>query len=694
MSWWGEENVAHYEAAAAATQARQEKADHDHEQMLAVSNRLAKGYREFNEADAHTDPLNVEMAKVLYEMNSGQEFAGTDEEAARYGIEEMGRYKYAMFQAELGEVEEMGTVGYAAKMLSDDTTDLQRLAFLHWVNADEAMDAKNTSELGRAATAMLKDPTSYAGAGLLMNAGYKLIGRKGAGKILQNQIANRLKLTALGIAEGYAFGHAGSAAEQQAIIGASDNPYFQQQVDHDVMRDIQMGGIGSLMGGVLSNADVIGKKMLGIVDDAVDATTQHGTLGMGVGPIDKTPVDEPDLMFLHNTREKTLEKYYETGGLPMPSLAITKKDIPFEGFGEITLVGKPAQFDPAASSLNDAWSADAFTTRAPEELKIAEKGAWKKFDDAFDGYGEYIGDIVYKLENGTTKKSGGAGSFDMVRNFFDSARGARVFAKQAGIEGDLKYDQISEIKESPEYTEWVNGWMADLFSAESYYNDNGKIKVWDADAVTKTMKKERGAGKENVQSAGRLRAMATPKFKSLKDIKSKSGRLMTRDQMEAAKKELDEGSRWYGSVLNEYHPDANAVDIGDTARSLISMKGDITQEVLSGYGFNEIPQPYVDAMNEFKRQLIDAPTEYFESKPARTVSLDNNSFAGAIVPDNADPRVFDMLKRRGIEAHVYSTDAERVALRDKFKGHMFVRPETAVGTGAIGLTMLNDDEDI
>lgn len=53
------------------------------------------------------------------------------------------------------------------------------------------------------------------------------------------------------------------------------------------------------------------------------------------------------------------------GGLPMPSLAITKRDIPFGDFGEITLIGDKDMINPRKSRSNEVFSRDAYTVRKP-----------------------------------------------------------------------------------------------------------------------------------------------------------------------------------------------------------------------------------------------------------------------------------------------------------------------------------------
>ncbi len=74
------------------------------------------------------------------------------------------------------------------------------------------------------------------------------------------------------------------------------------------------------------------------------------------------------------------------GGLPMPSLAITKRDIPFGDFGEIMLIGDKDMIDPRKSRANEVFSRDAYTVRKPvvnyEELTAQD---WKAFEKSAKG---------------------------------------------------------------------------------------------------------------------------------------------------------------------------------------------------------------------------------------------------------------------------------------------------------------------
>ena len=116
-----------------------------------------------------------------------------------------------------------------------------------------------------------------------------------------------------------------------------------------------------------------------------------------------------DLVALHNLTGEKLMKSLELGGLPMPSLAITKADIPHSNFGEITLIFDRKTIDPKANKKNKVYSADAWTPVFPRveyeaDSKVANRVSQKlrelggKIDDYFQrdlsrvsyGYEDYL----------------------------------------------------------------------------------------------------------------------------------------------------------------------------------------------------------------------------------------------------------------------------------------------------------------
>lgn len=96
---------------------------------------------------------------------------------------------------------------------------------------------------------------------------------------------------------------------------------------------------------------------------------------------------DKDLVVYHNVSTGKLREAIKLGGLPMPSLAITKKDIPFGDFGEITLIGDKDMIDPRKSRANEVFSRDAYTVRKPavnyeEPAERDQKAFHEKFQKA------------------------------------------------------------------------------------------------------------------------------------------------------------------------------------------------------------------------------------------------------------------------------------------------------------------------
>ena len=95
---------------------------------------------------------------------------------------------------------------------------------------------------------------------------------------------------------------------------------------------------------------------------------------------------DKDLVVYHNVSTGKLREAIKLGGLPMPSLAITKRDIPFGDFGEITLIGDKGMVDPRKSRANEVFSRDAYTVRKPVvnyevPAKIDSDAFHKKYEE-------------------------------------------------------------------------------------------------------------------------------------------------------------------------------------------------------------------------------------------------------------------------------------------------------------------------
>lgn len=102
----------------------------------------------------------------------------------------------------------------------------------------------------------------------------------------------------------------------------------------------------------------------------------------------------PTLVAIHNLSASNLVHSADLGGIPVPSVAITRPDIPFTGFGEISLLGNRALIDPQTSATR-IFDADAWTTRHPDvvwsKVRMAKADAIsKRFHKAQDDSGDHL----------------------------------------------------------------------------------------------------------------------------------------------------------------------------------------------------------------------------------------------------------------------------------------------------------------
>lgn len=89
------------------------------------------------------------------------------------------------------------------------------------------------------------------------------------------------------------------------------------------------------------------------------------------------------LVAVHNLSAENLLFSDRLGGLPAPSIGITKAASPFRGFGSISLIGRRSLAEPGAD--NPVFSADAYTQRFPEMIWPRVKSAKaEKFLDGMD----------------------------------------------------------------------------------------------------------------------------------------------------------------------------------------------------------------------------------------------------------------------------------------------------------------------
>lgn len=154
----------------------------------------------------------------------------------------------------------------------------------------------------------------------------------------------------------------------------------------------------------------------------------------------EAPIErKKNLIALHNLDETKLLKTLKLGGFPMPSIAITKSDIPHTNFGNITIVFGKETIDPKFDKRNTVYSADAWTPLFPRiEYEANEKAASKirnKYYALSNKFGYELTKPLYASANYVddvlTKYGGEEGVID---HFADDTEMMNVFLADTGKE--------------------------------------------------------------------------------------------------------------------------------------------------------------------------------------------------------------------------------------------------------------------
>lgn len=99
-----------------------------------------------------------------------------------------------------------------------------------------------------------------------------------------------------------------------------------------------------------------GEVLPSVVNDFEESSTYYQTAA------------EKNLVAMHNIDLGNLAAAIKLGGLPVPSIAVTKKQTPYTGFGDATLIMKKDTIDPSKTPV---FSRDAWTGVFPKVIRLA-----------------------------------------------------------------------------------------------------------------------------------------------------------------------------------------------------------------------------------------------------------------------------------------------------------------------------------
>ena len=388
-----------------------------------------------------------------------------------------------------------------------------------------------------------------------------------------------------------------------------------------------------------------------------------------------------EMLVTHNLTAEKLYGADRLGGMPVPSLGISKLSSPLEGFGDITFVGGREMAVP--SKVNPVYKSDAYTKRRPEIQRGMDDKSSANLTNMF---GDLPRQLPVRGESELEKLIGNFGDAPnnkLLQAKFLQEKGILPNPEDYADKGQFN-EQIYKLRQANqnEYDSWVDSFMQSLPESgvnvkdEIFkgYTPSGNRRYVEANLenIVKDMK-----GGPNTEGwnygVGNLRAVATPKFKKFDEITKGRDRLISNDEFTNIKQPSDEMyssiSQKLRSLDKSYSPDDAMLEVAETGN--INALDRI---------YKNIPTELKAELSSYIGGLKQMPTNYFEVKPQRSVGI--GEFKGALVPSDLPNKARQIIDNAGIkDVYTYANEAERKNLLKKFGKDMFsVMPAIPAGS--------------
>lgn len=228
-----------------------------------------------------------------------------------------------------------------------------------------------------------------------------------------------------------------------------------------------------------------------------------------------------------------------------------------------------------------------------------------------------------------------------------------------------------------EFKTWAENQIVPLYG-EPRIKVNGRLEPYTLENITRVMTAPRSVQAQEDHMTfgeGKARAAAARKIDSLEEARNRSEWQMgteaeIEEAREHAKKLMDE---WRTAVVpyNKYvransgqrgafGSTFEALDGSMRAMATAAKRGGISRDALrsalSREDFVGVPADVLELGVEAGKAFMSAPVPYFESKPQRSVKL--NEFAGAVIPKKASAETKAILEKHGIPYQTYDSNKE------------------------------------
>ena len=401
--------------------------------------------------------------------------------------------------------------------------------------------------------------------------------------------------------------------------------------------------------------------------------------------------DDRNLVAYHNMSADSLSKALKLGGLPVPSVAITNKDVEYNNFGDISLVIPKEVIDPKVTPI---FSRDAWTQTFPYIYKAwREENASALYDEMLPALEQLeAADRQLKaLKDARVMGIDDSTSSDFVEKMFNRDETKYYFLTTLGKEPKIKYAKrkdgstyidTQKLQEDVEkkinvkstakaYEEWKNDVREKLLGEPKIEVKGRKVPLTLENVVDAMVGQQQNKQKGMFgNTKGSVIAASAKRIKSIKSLKSEaktkiSGDIDLEDETNNANAAYEEVKQNINAFMNDmvehYAYDDTFDAFNDALQVLITMQQKNKSFDVAARSADFTP---TDEMRERAEKLVEQisnlPVRYFEAKPQRAVKF--NEIKAAIVPKGTDKTLIKELKSHGIHIEEYEQDVEQSRL--------------------------------
>ena len=157
--------------------------------------------------------------------------------------------------------------------------------------------------------------------------------------------------------------------------------------------------------------------------------------------------------------------------------------------------------------------------------------------------------------------------------------------------------------------------------------------------------------------AGSIRSILSQQFKTIKQIKEASDKIVDSKTMEKLKEATDEATFRIAGEIAKFDKNSNSFMATDNALDFMAeiARSSGTESRITALfeeNYNTLPsKELIKDIQDYMKQLKNYPTEYFEAKPQRAVYFDE--VVEVIAPVGTSARILDFFNDKGIKIELY-----------------------------------------